>query len=254
MDAVSFQNAVRSINIPYPGATDPPLYPFNPTLDGDFVQDYTYNEFKNGHFVRVPTIIGDATNEGMIFTPKSVNSFKKAYTFVADQFVNVDAQDQTSLANVWQEPSDATSDSSWRNVAADIYGHIRYICPGLNFSSAYANSPSMNTWQYRWNVAPALHVGELGSIWYNGTQASQTLVQQYWISFIRSYDPNKYKTHYLIGNGTKMASPEWETFGTTGTGRRMLFDNKNVVMMENVTEQEVSRCNVLSGMGLQLKQ
>jgi carboxylesterase type B len=153
MDAVSFQDAVRDLDVPYPGAKNAPIYPFNPTIDHDFIQDYTYNEFKNGHFVKVPIIIGDSTNEGLIFTTKAVSSLQKAYTFVADQFPNLDAQDQEAIEGVWQGPTDESYDGRWRNVAADIYGHIRYICPGLNFSSAYADSTSVNTWQYRWDVA-----------------------------------------------------------------------------------------------------
>lgn len=254
MDAVTFQNAVRNVNLPYPGAKNPPIYPFNPIIDDDFLRDYTYNEFKNGHFVKVPTIIGDATNEGLTFTSKSVSSSQKAYTFVSDQFSNLNAQDQTKLAGVWKGPTDATQDDRWRNYAADVYGHIRYICPGLNFSSAYALNSTQDTWQYRWNVGPALHVGELGAIWYSGTQASMVFVQQYWISFIRSYDPNKITTTFRMSNGTKLTSPTWETFGKTGTGRRLLFDDKDVVKMEDVTTEEWDRCNVLTGMGLQLKQ
>ncbi|KAK7177741.1 secreted lipase-like protein 1 [Paraphaeosphaeria sporulosa] len=45
MDAVTFQNPVHNLNIPSPGAKNPPIYPFNPTIDYDFIQDYTYNEF-----------------------------------------------------------------------------------------------------------------------------------------------------------------------------------------------------------------
>ncbi|KAJ4297634.1 hypothetical protein N0V90_005528 [Kalmusia sp. IMI 367209] len=253
MDAVSFQEAVRNLNIPFPGGKNPPIYPFNPTLDYDFIRDYTYNEFQKGHFVKVPTIIGDTTNEGMIFTSKSVSSSQNAYTFIADQFTNLDTGDQKKIGDVWQGPTDLTKDGRWRNVAADIYGHIRYVCPGLNFSSAYAYD-GIPTWQYRWNVGPALHVGELMSIWYNGTQASQVFMHAYWISFIRSYDPNKHIAEFWTQGGTKLTSPKWDTFGNTGNGKRLLFDDKNVVKIEDVSDQEWNRCNVIADMGLQLDQ
>ena len=253
MDAVTFQTAVRQIRLPFPGGKSPPIYQFNPILDHDFIQDYTYNEFKNGHFVKVPTIIGDTTNEGLTFTSKSVTSSEKAYSFVTDQFTNIDAQDQKEIANVWPGPTDST-DSQWRNVAADIYGHIRYICPGLNFSSAYEEQPSVSTWQYRWNVGPALHVGELMSVWNNGTQAAQVFVQGYWLSFIRSFDPNKHVKSFWTEDGEKLTSPKWDTFGKDGNETRLLFDNRNVVKMEEVSDRELERCKVVNGMGLQLKQ
>lgn len=42
----------------FPGAKILPLFAYNPTLDYDFIQDYTYNLFKTGRFVRVPGIYG----------------------------------------------------------------------------------------------------------------------------------------------------------------------------------------------------
>lgn len=253
MDAVTFQNAVRGIKMPFPGGKNPPIFFWNPTLDDDFIQDYTYNEFKNGHYVKVPTIFGDATNEGTIFTPKSVNSLMKADTFISDQFPNFNKQDQQSIQSVWPGPPNHINDGRWRNVAADIYGHIRYQCPCLNFSSSYAVNGSFPTWQYRYNVGTALHVSELGPIWNNGTTAAGVFIQAYWASFIRSFDPNKYATEFLAANSNALTSPTWEEFGQ-GNGKRMLFDNKNVVQMEEVTNQEWSRCDTITGMGLQLQQ
>ena len=49
----------ESFNIPFPGASSPPLYMYGPTLDHDFITDYTYRAFANGAFVRVPGIYGD---------------------------------------------------------------------------------------------------------------------------------------------------------------------------------------------------
>jgi carboxylesterase type B len=56
---------------------------WNPTLDKDFVKDYTYNEFQNNHFVKVPTIIGDTTNEGLGFTGKTVSSKRRNNSLVS---------------------------------------------------------------------------------------------------------------------------------------------------------------------------
>jgi len=254
MDAVTLQNAVRTLSIPFPGGKSPPIYPFNPTLDYDFIQDYTYNEFMKGHFVDIPTIIGDSTNEGLSFTSKTVSSLQEAYEFVSDQFTNMDHQDQQKIQTVWPGPSNHTEDERWRDIAADIYGHIRYQCPGLNFSSTMAEKGVQPTYQYRWNVRPALHVGELGSIWNNGTSAASSFIQAYWISFIRSYDPNKYKAEFFSKESGKLTSPTWETFGSTGNRQRLLFEDKDVVKMENVTDQEWARCRIISDLGLQMSQ
>jgi carboxylesterase type B len=252
MDAVSFQKAVRDLKKPYPGAQNPPIFFWNPTLDNDFVKDYTYNEFKSDHFVKVPTIIGDTTNEGLGFTGKAVTSLKKAYTFVTDQFPNLDAKDQAAIQAIWAGPKNDNNSPLWRNLAADVYGHIRYNCPGLNFSSAYAENSSVPTWQYRWNVGNALHVEELGSVWGGGKGASNQFIQAYWVSFIRSFDPNKHPVTFT-GDGLQLSSPKWDTFGVD-VGHRMLFNDSNVVKMEEVTKVELNRCNLIGGMKLQMSE
>ncbi|KAF2689465.1 alpha/beta-hydrolase [Lentithecium fluviatile CBS 122367] len=253
MDAVTFQNAVRTMKMPYPGGKSPPIFPWNPTLDHDFIKDYTYSEFKNNNYVKVPTIFGDTTNEGLGFTSKSVNSMQKAYAFIADQFPNMNTQDQKRVQSVWKGPPDAVRDPRWRNVAADIYGHIRYQCPALNISASYADNGTAPTWEYRWNVGQALHVAELDPIWNNGTSAPAVFIHAYWASFIRSYDPNAYTTGFLK-DGVEMKSPEWKTFGIDGNGNRMLFDDNNAVKMEDVTDEEWDQCDIITGIGLQNKQ
>ena len=47
-----------NIKTEFPGAKRLPLFAYNPTLDFDFVQDYTLRLFEKGHFVRVPAIYG----------------------------------------------------------------------------------------------------------------------------------------------------------------------------------------------------
>jgi carboxylesterase type B len=52
--------AIQKVNFnsPFPGAQDAPLYMYGPTIDGDFITDYTYRLFAEGRFVKVPTIFG----------------------------------------------------------------------------------------------------------------------------------------------------------------------------------------------------
>ena len=252
MDAVTFQNAVRAMKMPYPGGSRPPIFPWNPTLDQDFIKDYTYNEFQNNNFVKVPTIFGDATHEGLGFTSKAVNSVQKAYAFIQDQFPGMTPDDEKRIQAVWKGPPDAQRDPLWRNVAADIYGHIRYQCPCLNVSAAYADNGTAPTWEYRWNLGEALHVAELGPIWNNGSTAAAAFIHAYWASFIRSYDPNKYPAEYHI-NGVETRSPEWKIFGDAN-GERLLFNDDDIVKMEEVKDEEWNQCNVITDIRLQNKQ
>lgn len=249
LDTVVFQTAVRNLKHPFPGATQAPIFYWNPTLDYDFIADYTYNELRDGHFVKVPTIFGDATNEGSIFTPRNIVSAARAQQFIADQFPDVSWQ---KIVDVWKGPANSNQDPAWRIYASDVYGSIRYICPNLNMSATYALNNTYPTWQYRWNVGGASHVGELLSIWNNATSASGVFIQAYWSSFIRSFDPNKHATEYILAKGKSLESPEWDAFSKNS--QRLSFNDDDVVRMESTPEEEWKRCDVIDDMGLHLTQ
>lgn len=45
--------------MPIPGgAGGNPVFPYSDVIDGDFIQDYTYNMFATGRFIKVPAIFG----------------------------------------------------------------------------------------------------------------------------------------------------------------------------------------------------
>lgn len=50
-----------NIKTQFPGTTALPLFPYNPTLDYDFIPDYPVTMFESGRFVRVPGIYGYVT-------------------------------------------------------------------------------------------------------------------------------------------------------------------------------------------------
>lgn len=252
MDVVAFQTAVRTLKKPLPGGSGTPLYFWNPTLDDDFIQDSTFNQLQAGRYLHVPTIFGSATHDGVIFTPKSVMTQSKSQDFLTDQYPNVK---WNTIRQVWgsDTANAAATDERWRSVTADIYGSTRYDCPGLKISSIYASNKSDSTWHYRWNVGAALHVGELGPIWNNGTSAAAVFVQAYWASFIRSYDPNKHVAEFLASKGSELTSPHWDTFDPS-VQNRMQFSDDNNVGMENVSDLEKKRCDVIDVVALDIKE
>lgn len=250
MDAVKFQDAVRSLKVPFPGAKNPPLYFWNPTLDYDFVPDYTVNLLKKGKFLKVPTIFGSATNDGINFTPPTVMSLPRAQEFLTDQFPKIN---WPTIRKTWSAPLSTTADARWRILASQVYGSIRYACPTLNMTDMFTINNAAPTWQYRWNVGTASHVGELLPIWNNASSASGVFVQAYWASFIRSYDPNKYAAEFLTSQRKELDKPNWQPF-TGKNMQRMGFNDTNVVGMESIPQDEWNRCQVIDNMGLHLAQ
>ncbi|KAL8657382.1 MAG: hypothetical protein Q9226_001963, partial [Calogaya cf. arnoldii] len=164
---------------------------------------------------------------------------------------------------------------------ANAYGELRYICPGLFLNNAYAQDGIKSNWNYRYAVLDpgqaddgigTPHVAELNAIWgappgsppsYKTTNKNMIpVLQHYWISFIRDFDPN---THRLPG------TPRWEEWGVTGFGdgnktgrRRIVFRDQNgesardqngkSAQMEEVWREQWERCKTLSEWGVGLGQ
>lgn len=142
-----------NFNTPFPGAQNPPLFMYGPTLDFDFVSDYTYRAYAEGKFVKVPLICGDDTNEGTVFTEIDTCCLADSDAFIKDQFPEISL---TQLRR-WNKlyPPNSTSQFPrtgryWAAVSKG-YGELRYICPSIFVNGVQANL-SVPNWNYRWNV------------------------------------------------------------------------------------------------------
>ncbi|EXJ73775.1 uncharacterized protein A1O5_03537 [Cladophialophora psammophila CBS 110553] len=265
-------------NVPYPGARHPPLYMWNPVLDNEMIQNYTYVAFDNGDFIRIPVLFGDDTNGGTVFTPRSTSSLAQSNTFLHDQFPNLTFEQLQQINQLYPNkgPQFPNSGSWWRQVS-NVYGDMRYMCPNLFISSAYSRYGVQGNWNYWYNVHDAAqvrqglgvpHTVELSAIWgpenTNGAAPPSyrqggpnawivPLMQSYWISFIRTLDPNPFRMQ---------SAPVWQEFiapneeGSAGTGdwMRMLFDTAQTSSMVEVSTSVRKRCHYLNSIGLALKQ
>ncbi|KAK5127523.1 hypothetical protein LTR85_006862 [Meristemomyces frigidus] len=260
----------QNFNTPFPGAQNPPLYMYGPTLDFDFITDYTYRAYAQGRFVKVPAIAGDDTNEGTIFTPKNTSTIGESDTFIQDQFPAItlaQLREWNKLYPVNGTPTFPNSGPYWRQVS-NGYGEMRYICPGVFISGVFAEMGCNSNWNYHWNVIDPTsaangygvsHTIEVNAIWGpnntgGGAPASYyqggvngpivAVVQGYWTSFIRSFDPNKYRL-----SGT----PMWEAWTQSNSYQRLMFQTNNT-HMERVPADQQARCAYLASIGVSLEQ
>lgn len=258
-----------NINTPYPGAQEAPLYMYGPVLDYDFVSDLTFRAYAEGKYVKVPAIYGDDTNEGTIFAPKNTSSLAESNIFLQSQFPNLTLMQLNELNELYPvegTPSFPKSGRYWRQIS-DVYGDIRYTCPGIYVSRTYA-SDSIPNWNYRWNVIDpeadadgtgVTHTIELVAIfgptntggvgpksYQRGgiNHASVAVIQAYWTSFIRSYDPNTHK---------KPGTPSWDQWTRSNDNRRLMFQTNNT-KMESIPADQEKKCDYLSSIALSQKQ
>jgi carboxylesterase type B len=257
-----------NIGIPFPGAPEKPLFPYNPTLDYDLIPDLTISLFRSGRYIRVPSIFGDVTNEGTIFTPKSASNPSDVARFLKSQFPAITTNQTDTLNDMYPDtgPRFPFSGSYWRPLS-DSYGELRYICPGLFLSRTLAadNVTALSNWNYRYDVQDPRqeargfgvpHVGDVYAIWgpqntHGGAPPSLTgrnaniipVIQGYWTSFIRSFDPNTYRFP---------GSPRWELFTEQEQGR-ILFQT-NETRMESVPQAQRDRCAYMDSIALSIQQ
>ncbi|KAL8727943.1 MAG: hypothetical protein Q9166_005708 [cf. Caloplaca sp. 2 TL-2023] len=218
-------HAGQNIGTPFPDTTRRPLFAYDPTLDHDFLPDYTLNLFSSGRFLKLPAIYGDAANEGTVFVSRALDMAEMSNNWLHAQFPALNStQKPTSPAT--NEPDYATKTGKYWHSAAGAYGELRYICPGLFLSNAYARHGVKSNWNYRYAVLDpgnekselgTPHVADFNAIWgaplgsppsYKTSNKDMVpLLKQYWIRFIKDSDPN---TQRLRG------TPRWEEWGVDG--------------------------------------
>ncbi|KAH8119021.1 Alpha/Beta hydrolase protein [Phellopilus nigrolimitatus] len=245
-----------NIAIPFPGRENPPDFLYNAIVDGDFLVDFPFNLFAQGKFIKVPSVFGDDTNEGTIFTPTDLNTTSDMNNFLLDNFPNLTSSMLNTIDVLYPESSQFSGHGAFYFAAATAYGEMRYICPGIFISQEINKTRSpLPNWNYHYNVtdkkelADGLgvpHTIEIHAIWgpnntnggspksYFTTNAAIVPVMQgYWTSFIRTFDPNTFRAS---------GSPEWVPFGD---GQQRILFETNATRMETVPAGQTRRCSEL---------
>ncbi|KAF4962441.1 hypothetical protein FSARC_9470 [Fusarium sarcochroum] len=242
-------------NIPYLGSSTAPLYMWTATIDNDLIPDVTYRLFEQGRFIKVPLITGDDTNG--------------EYEFLKAQFPFLTLEQLGNINDLYPNKNKTCPSPGcyWRQTS-DAYGDMRYMCPSLYISNALAHYGVAQSWNYLYNVEdPAQmaeglgvpHVVELNAIfgpglggdnppasYFEGEKNAPVipLVQGYWSSFIRSFDPNKYRHN---------SSVEWQAWSEEGK-KRIVFETGGKTRIETPGQDLQKKCDYFATIGAQIRQ
>ncbi|KAF6805526.1 triacylglycerol lipase [Colletotrichum sojae] len=242
---------------PFPGRQLNPHFYWTPCIDGELLQDYPYMMFDSGKFIKVPVLFGTGTNEGSVFAA-NVATQDAFVSFMMDNYPKMNENQTDMMREKYPLLPPLPNHDAWFPSTSQAYGETTFICPANNILNAYASANrSATSWSYRFNVqddtntASGLgvpHVFEAPAVF--GIDACPTpdsyrtynrpivpLMMNYWISFIRSLDPN---VHKLEG------APDWATWGSRDNQSRLVFelgDNR----METVDEGQRDRCEFWKG-------
>ena len=235
-----------------------PIFSYTSIIDNDFITDHPSRLYAAGKFVHVPTIFGSNSDEGSIFTDQAVHSRSDSEAFLKKQYSFL-TPTQLTKYNTMYGLDQQDSSPYWHRVSR-AYGETRYICPSLYLSTDLIKYNNAETWTYRFDVLDPKavakgfgvpHGAELGAIWgvggpksYSGeNKAIIPIMQGYWTSFIKSYDPNTYRA---------AGTPKWEQW-VGGEQKRIRLDAKGTAM-EKVEDAQKERCAYLSGIAGDLEQ
>ncbi|KAI0842892.1 alpha/beta-hydrolase [Hypoxylon sp. FL0890] len=266
---------LQSVNVPspFPGRPNPPaplpLFYWTPCIDGTLLRDLLYNLFSRGEYINVPLIMGTTTDEGTVFAANAYTQ-EDMTTFMQDNYPNLTSTQASSIVDQYPLMPALPKHGPWFPSAASAYGEATFICPATHILSSYVSH--LNTskaWGYRYNVydeinaAQGLGVPHIFEAWavygpnspngIGGAPASYYSyasgvvhpVMDYWISFVRTLNPNTLRTP---------GTPAWESWGTGEGGRRLLMEagSSNTetgnFTMEAVPAEQSARCEFWKGL------
>ncbi|KAF7345621.1 Aldolase-II domain-containing protein [Mycena venus] len=227
---------------------------FQPVVDGKIFTDFPTRQLTNGKFANVPVIVGSTTNETLAEGPTIAAALEAYFPSMSNR---------TAAAFVAEYPIREFASTGLQAQVAT--GEPSVICARHIIASAVAKRN--RAWTYRYNqpnptADGANGVAHQAENWmmfrgintgFNGTGVftSMTAIEMafaeeliaYWLSFVRSGDPNTFKL---------TRSPLWNPFTTNAKLRIVLQEdqrnmtNQSGSFLETESTLESQRCSFVA--------
>lgn len=198
-----------------------------------------------------------------------MNTAQDFKDWLQSQFPAITPAQLDTLISLYPPAGQSSPNGKYWESTCKAYADIRYICAGMHLNMQYVRRRVHGNFNYRYNVQNAVdiraglgvpHVSEVDAIWGNAGSSSYhgsgpnahvvPLIQAYWTSFIRTFDPNTYRLP---------DSPAWEEWTADderrGERRRLLIQGGDEpTEMETVSSEIADRCDRVVQWGVGLKQ
>ncbi|RAL08273.1 carboxylesterase estA [Aspergillus homomorphus CBS 101889] len=240
---------------PFPGGSDSPLpdWYWLPVTDGTLVPELLYDAFKKGNFIKVPTLVGDDTDEGSNFA-YNANTRSDVSQFFKNNYPHLTDSQLESILAAYPPRTPLPKHGAWFRTSSDAYGDATFTCPGNHVTASVARRLPHATWNYRVNILDQAnlaggigvpHTFELPAIFGAGSTGALRSTSSY-LSYNAGIIP--VTMHYFISfaialnpNPLRYAgAPEWKTWGS---GSRLRLQTNNTAM-EEVPAVSVQRCQL----------
>lgn len=238
----------------FPGATGKARWYWLPVKDGEFIRGDKWDMFDRGKFIKVPLLLATDNNEGSSFVPNA-NTSADVKDFFNDNYPQLTTSQLESIIDMYPLMSPLPKHNEWFPSASAAYGDATFLCSANSIAENMAHyfSPD-KVWQYRCYITNAAYTasglgtphtfempailgtssrGSVDATWFNENAASVPVTMHYYISFIKSLNPNTYRHE---------TAPVWEPWGS-GLGKRLRLQT-NATGMESVPRNMTEACKM----------
>ncbi|RJE24716.1 Carboxylesterase family [Aspergillus sclerotialis] len=191
---------------------------YGPSVDGEVIRQLPSQEFKQGHFTRVPLLLNHDAYEGYMFTNQSLSSVEEEKSGVRELFPN----SRDSFVSRLFELYPASDFNSTVFQRSKWYGDFIINCPTYYMATAVSDYGNP-VYKFVFAAGNELH-GAVGpfveSLNLKGDASNTTLssiLRDYYVSFAVALDPNA-KSYSSISR------PYWPTYMNDKNGPFSILD------------------------------
>ncbi|OGM41648.1 putative carboxylesterase [Aspergillus bombycis] len=235
-----------------PTRTTPSFWDFVPVVDGTLIQDRLYPLFAQEKFIRVPLIVGGDTDEGSNFAYNATSPADVSESLTS-LYPSLSSNQLQSINRAYQGMESIPLHAEYFPAASAAFGDAVFTCPGIHMSTQMTRAYLVGgekVWSYRYNVQDpetlnkglgVPHTFETEAIFgpgYGGGLSSSItninagivpIVMNYYISFVKTLDPNSFRAE---------GAPYWMPWGA---GERLKIQT-NQTATEVIPGTQKDRC------------
>ncbi|EMC98112.1 hypothetical protein BAUCODRAFT_32113 [Baudoinia panamericana UAMH 10762] len=212
---------------------------YGPAVDGYVIRDLPSNEFKRGHFTKVPLLTNRDGYEGYNYSPKNETTQDQE---TLDLQIIFPYAKQSFFKRLYQlYPADAFNSTLFQRQS--IYGDYIIDCPTYYMATATSDW-GQPTWKMIFNAGSQLHGADGPFLW--GPQSGvnnvtlANIMKDWYLGFIINLDPNT----IAYSNTPKPYWPQYQT----PSGSNFSVMDVNYTMMGVIPDMDANaRCDFFHG-------
>ncbi|KAK4891690.1 hypothetical protein LTR27_009698 [Elasticomyces elasticus] len=213
---------------------------YGPSVDGDVIRDLPSNEFKRGHFTKVPLLTNRDGYEGYNYSPKNQTTQEEE---TADLQLIFPYAKQSFFNRLYQlYPAEDFNSTLFQRQT--IYGDYIIDCPTYYMATA-SSDWGQPTYKMIFNAGSQLHGADGPFLWGPNSTSSNNatlanIMKDWYLGFVLNLDPNTI-------NNSNTSKPYWPQYQSPGVSNFSIMD-VNYTMVGAIPDLDANeRCDFFHG-------